>query len=164
MSEQMELTERQHITDRQREVLAWISHYTVTNGKKPTARQVCRAFASRWINGADSILAQLEGKGCVTWRERSQKQVPIQSSRIFRKTAKSMPEESAKPEPLTDRQQEVLTVIREHLRMYGPSVREIGKELGIFSPNGVLCHLKSLERKGYIRRSKKIARGIEVVS
>jgi repressor LexA len=71
---------------------------------------------------------------------------------------------STEREPLTDRQQEVLTVIRERSRMYGPSVREIGKELGIASPNGVVCHLKCLERKGYIRRSKKITRGIEVVS
>jgi SOS-response transcriptional repressor LexA len=67
-------------------------------------------------------------------------------------------------EPLTARQQEVLECIREKARMYGPTVREIASQLGIKSPNGVVCHLETLERKGYIRRSKKIARGIEVVA
>ena len=67
-------------------------------------------------------------------------------------------------EPLTARQQEVLECIREKARMYGPTVREIALQLGIKSPNGVFCHLQSLERKGYIRRSKNIARGIEVVA
>ena len=71
---------------------------------------------------------------------------------------------SIEKQSLTDRQLEVLTVIRERSRMYGPSVREIGKTLGISSPNGVWCHLKSLERKGHIRLSKRIRRGIEVVS
>jgi repressor LexA len=73
-------------------------------------------------------------------------------------------EKSTEQEPLTARQQKVLECIREKARVYGPTVREIAAELGIKSPNGVVCHLESLERKGYIRRSKKIARGIEVVA
>jgi repressor LexA len=51
---------------------------------------------------------------------------------------------------LTERQQEVFDFVKEKIlkRGYGPSVREIGAAVGISSPNGVLCHLKALERKG----------------
>ncbi len=33
-----------------------------------------------------------------------------------------------------------------------PSVRQLADELGIKSPNGVMGHLKALERKGYLKR------------
>ena len=33
-------------------------------------------------------------------------------------------------------------------RGYGPTVREIGREFGIKSPNGVMCHLRALEARG----------------
>ena len=53
---------------------------------------------------------------------------------------------------LTDRQQEVYEFIRDKIRSrgYGPTVREIGGEFGIASPNGVMCHLRALERKGLV--------------
>lgn len=66
---------------------------------------------------------------------------------------------------LTDRQQAVYDLIRQLIvtRGYGPTVREIGEEFGIKSPNGVMCHLKALERKGLIRRSPNKSRAIELV-
>ena len=64
---------------------------------------------------------------------------------------------------LTKRQQEVLGYLQEHCRTYGPTVREIAAALKITSPNGVACHLKALERKGRIRRTPGISRGIEVL-
>ena len=53
---------------------------------------------------------------------------------------------------LTPRQQEIYDFIEDKIlnRGYGPTVREIGKAFGIRSPNGVMCHLKALERKGLI--------------
>lgn len=65
---------------------------------------------------------------------------------------------------LTDRQAEVYAYIREHLERkgYPPSVREIGEHFEIKSPNGVMCHLKALERKGYIDRDAGISRAIRV--
>ena len=67
--------------------------------------------------------------------------------------------------PLTDRQQKILDFIRSHTaqRGYPPTVREIGDEFGIKSPNGVMCNLKALERKGYIIRGTKLSRAILLV-
>lgn len=63
---------------------------------------------------------------------------------------------------LTDRQREILDFIREKItnRGYGPTVREIAFAFDINSPNGVMCHLKALEKKGFITRDRRPARGI----
>ena len=65
---------------------------------------------------------------------------------------------------LTERQQDVYDLIRSLIvnRGYGPTVREIGEHFGIKSPNGVMCHLRALERKGLIRRSPNKSRAIEL--
>lgn len=65
---------------------------------------------------------------------------------------------------LTNRQQEIYDFIRDQMldRGYGPTVREIANEFGIKSPNGVMCHLRALEKKGLIRRDPKKARAIEL--
>ena len=65
---------------------------------------------------------------------------------------------------LTDRQRRVYELIRELIlnRGYGPTVREIGEAFGIKSPNGVMCHLRALERKGLILRSPNKSRAIEL--
>jgi repressor LexA len=67
---------------------------------------------------------------------------------------------------LTDRQLEVYEFIREKIesRGYGPTVREIGDAFGISSPNGVMCHLRALEKKGLIRREGRHARAIQLVN
>lgn len=67
---------------------------------------------------------------------------------------------------LTDRQQQVLDYIRDRItqRGYGPTVREIGKHLSISSPNGVVCHLRALEKKGLIRRQPNKSRAIELLT
>lgn len=67
------------------------------------------------------------------------------------------------PRPLTDRQRELLNLVIEHSRLYGPTVRELCVAAKINSPNGVACHLKALERKGYVRRTPGKARAIEVL-
>ncbi len=63
---------------------------------------------------------------------------------------------------LTDRQREIYEFIREKIenRGYGPTVREIGSGFDIKSPNGVMCHLKALEKKGLIKREGFSARAI----
>lgn len=66
----------------------------------------------------------------------------------------------------TERQMEIYAFIRDkiHSRGYGPTVREIGQAFKIRSPNGVVCHLKALERKGLITRGKNMSRAIELVN
>lgn len=66
---------------------------------------------------------------------------------------------------LTERQKEIYEFIREKIetRGYGPTVREIGEAFEIKSPNGVMCHLKALEKKGLITREEHAARAIKLV-
>jgi len=56
---------------------------------------------------------------------------------------------------LTARQKEVLQYILDTIEKkgYSPSIREIGKVMGISSLEGVTCHLNALEKKGHIKRS-----------
>jgi repressor LexA len=65
---------------------------------------------------------------------------------------------------LTGRQKAVYEFIRDKIinRGYGPTVREIAERFGIASPNGVMCHLRALEKKGLIRRSPNKSRAIEL--
>ncbi len=68
-------------------------------------------------------------------------------------------------EGLTKRQKAVYEFVREKIRSrgYGPTVREIGEQFSIRSPNGVMCHLKALEKKGLITREKNMSRAIRLV-
>lgn len=57
---------------------------------------------------------------------------------------------------LTARQQEVLDYLKgrvETITVCRATTRGIGERFGIRSPNGVMCHLIALERKGYIKRA-----------
>ena len=65
---------------------------------------------------------------------------------------------------LTKRQREVFEFIRSKIsgRGYGPTVREIGEHFSINSPNGVMCHLKALEKKGLITREPNMSRAIQL--
>ncbi len=67
---------------------------------------------------------------------------------------------------LTTRQQEVLDFIVAFIRRYrsSPSVRQIGAAFGISSPNGVACHLKALEKKGFIKRDPDWPRAIRLAN
>jgi repressor LexA len=67
-------------------------------------------------------------------------------------------------ESLTERQRAVYDFIRDKIknRGYGPTVREIGEEFEIRSPNGVMCHLKALEKKGLIIREPNMSRAIQL--
>ena len=70
----------------------------------------------------------------------------------------------APTDQLTARQHEIFDMIYERIinRGYGPTVREIADQFGIASPNGVVCHLKALEKKGLNIRSPNKSRAIEL--
>ncbi len=67
-------------------------------------------------------------------------------------------------EALTQRQREIYIFIRSKIqgRGYGPTVREIGNQFDIKSPNGVMCHLKALQKKGLISREPNQSRAISL--
>lgn len=66
---------------------------------------------------------------------------------------------------LTARQREIYIFIRDKIqgRGYGPTVREIGLNFQIKSPNGVMCHLKALQKKGLIHREPNMSRAIQLL-
>jgi repressor LexA len=70
----------------------------------------------------------------------------------------------AKKNNLTNRQQAIYDFIKDKIlnRGYGPTVREIGTGFKIRSPNGVMCHLKALEKKGLITREAHMSRAIQI--
>lgn len=72
----------------------------------------------------------------------------------------------AKTRKLTKRQKEVYDLILDRIRTrgYGPTVREIGTAFDIKSPNGVMCHLSALVKKGLIKREPNMSRAISVVN
>lgn len=65
---------------------------------------------------------------------------------------------------LTDRQRRVLEVIRASVaeRGYPPSIREIGDAVGLTSTSSVAHQLRTLERKGFLRRDPNRPRAVDV--
>lgn len=65
---------------------------------------------------------------------------------------------------LTQRQRTILNVIRESVttRGYPPSIREIGDAVGLTSTSSVAHQLRTLERKGYLRRDPNRPRAVDV--
>jgi repressor LexA len=66
---------------------------------------------------------------------------------------------------LTPRQRRVLEVIRNSVerRGYPPSMREIGEAVGLTSTSSVAHQLRTLERKGLLRRDPHRPRAVEVI-
>jgi repressor LexA len=67
---------------------------------------------------------------------------------------------------LTERQRTILDVIRASVtsRGYPPSIREIGDAVGLTSTSSVAHQLRTLERKGYLRRDANRPRAVDVRS
>src|SRR3954454_11986348 len=67
-------------------------------------------------------------------------------------------------EPLTDRQAEVLRLVRELTEVsgYPPTRAEIAEKMGFRSVNAAEQHLRALEKKGAIEISSGASRGIRV--
>lgn len=70
------------------------------------------------------------------------------------------------PEPLTDRQSRILDAIRQSIARngYPPSWREIADAVGLASDDSVGYQLGKLEEKGYLRRSPRKSRAIELLT
>ncbi len=66
---------------------------------------------------------------------------------------------------LTKRQQEIFDFIKKYSAKYGypPTVRDIGKAVGLGSPSTVHAHLANLEKIGLLRRDPTKPRAIELL-
>lgn len=65
-------------------------------------------------------------------------------------------------EKLTKRQQKIFDFIRSRIEGsgFGPTIREIADYMDYKSPNGVMCHLRALQKKGLINRTSNKSRSI----
>ena len=75
-------------------------------------------------------------------------------------------ENNSKRKELTTRQEEILEYIKKYSKenRMPPTVREIGNHFDISSTNGVRSILAALIKKGYINRSPRLSRGLEIIS
>jgi repressor LexA len=66
---------------------------------------------------------------------------------------------------LTKRQQEIVDFIKKYSARYGypPTVRDIGKAIGLTSSSTVHAHLSNLEKVGLLRRDPSKPRAIELL-
>src|ERR1700744_4074221 len=67
---------------------------------------------------------------------------------------------------INERQRTILEVIRASVtsRGYPPSIREIGDAVGLTSTSSVAHQLRTLEKKGYLRRDPNRPRAVDVRS
>ena len=68
-------------------------------------------------------------------------------------------------ETLTKRQNDILNYIINYIVVHGypPTIREIGKDLGLSSPATIHAHLANLEKKGFIKKEGTKNRAIELL-
>ena len=67
---------------------------------------------------------------------------------------------------LSERQRAMLQFIREFIHRHGypPSIRDIANAVSISSTSVVDYNLRVLERDGYLRRTREVSRGLELIS
>ncbi len=84
--------------------------------------------------------------------------------RVGAAAVSTFPDPPTDPVGLTPRQRKVLEVIRDWVERFGypPSVREIGDAVGLTSTSSVHHQLRTLERKGYLRRDPHRTRAVDV--
>jgi len=70
----------------------------------------------------------------------------------------------ASRKPLSLRQEGIMDFIRKYLgeNRFPPSIREIGKAVGISSTSVVNYNLRRLEERGYLSREKEVSRGLRL--
>lgn len=153
------------LTARQREIYDFIKERVTVNGCPPTVREIGEQFGISSPNGVMCHLRALEKKGFIVRDPNAARAIRLAEA-VGNSVASSarLPVESLSS--LTAKQREIYEFIADtiQVRGYPPTVREIGAEFGIRSPNGVMCHLRALEKKGVITRDSSSARGIRLVN
>lgn len=72
----------------------------------------------------------------------------------------------ASRKPLSVRQEGIMEFIRKYIgeNRFPPSIREIGKAVGISSTSVVNYNLRRLEERGYLSREKEVSRGLRLTA
>src|SRR3954453_6122832 len=78
---------------------------------------------------------------------------------------KEVPSRMDIPKDLTKRQQEIFDFIKKYSASHGypPTVRDIGKAVGLASSSTVHAHLANLEKVGLLRRDPSKPRALELL-
>lgn len=73
--------------------------------------------------------------------------------------------EAPERQPITDRQREVYDWLVAYCETkgYSPTIREMCKAFGFNSPNGALCHLHPLRKRGWISWQENTSRTIRPI-
>lgn len=92
-----------------------------------------------------------------TWAEWDARQHP--EYRVLPRRSVNAPKDGP-----TERQMAIFAFIYEHARDKGfqPTLRELGEHFGIRSPNGLMCHLRSLRKQGFIGEPEAGSRCIPI--
>ncbi|HBZ4249957.1 DNA-binding protein [Klebsiella aerogenes] len=69
------------------------------------------------------------------------------------------------PEKLTCRQQEVFDLLVAYINQHGypPTISELSQQIGAASSNTAVAHLRALQKKGMIKITTGVSRGISIV-
>jgi repressor LexA len=156
------------LSSQQVRILQFIDDETAATGRSPSIRTIAAAIG---VSSPASVHAQLKRleEGGYLWRV---SQRPPVMKVDFNGAWSSSQVESAGHDHegaeaasrLTSRQRLILDVIRASVSERGrpPSIREIGKAVGLTSTSSVHSQLEALQRKGFIRRNPTKPRAIEV--
>lgn len=152
-----------NLTPRQLDIYNYIAEKITLNNMPPTVREIGNAFDIKSPNGVTCHLKALEKKGVITRDSHSSRAIHlVYPSKV---SSSSPPAKQLNASVLSPRQLDVFNFISDFIEenKFSPTVREIGCRFGIASPNGVVSHLKALEKKGFVVRSDGISRGLKIL-
>jgi SOS-response transcriptional repressor LexA len=162
------------LTDRQQEILDFIGAFRREHRYTPTVRDIADHFDVH-IHATALVLSSLRAKGRLSKPNGCGRGMAIlgpSGGVTCPHCDREIEDPSVPPNqpwpgapPLTQRQEEILRSFRGHMIRFGytPSLRNVMEETGIGSPNGMMCHVKSLAKKGRISRAGTLARSIVVL-
>ncbi len=149
-------------------VLQLVDKLRAQRGKPPTIDDLARVLNTPKTMVVD-VVAGLRSHGYLKLERRSQQLRRRAASRDWTQTSKI--ERKIRKTAPTEKQARILDYIKSYTCECGspPTIRQIGEEFGIKSPNGVTCHLAALKKKGLLddepgqRRSLRVTKGVAIV-
>lgn len=141
------------MSEREKQVLAFIISYIEENGESPMYREI-GAFFGISRERVRQFIVRLEAKGLITYEPRK-----VRSIRTTFWEEEEMKRELSKSQRRT--LETIIALVKEN--GYPPTVREISVADGLTSHATVTKHLEALRKKGYITYEPRKQRTIQVL-